>query len=550
MDDSSQLSSPYQQEHSKHFLLLSLYSRRWGKREELGLGYVCAALQAAGWKGGIEAIELGDDGDHRDLMERLRSERPLLLGIACSHAKTDLVALQHLLADAHKANVGIHTTAGGYFASFNGDKLLAACPDLDSVVVGEGEATTVQLLRRLGLGRKPGLCPGLRQRNVPFTSRPPVPDLDLLAHPYRAVPWLDDTSLRAVATSRGCLAHCTFCNVPAWTRKHGRGWRGRSAASVFEEVEQLVREYGTSRIWFVDSSFEDPTPGDGVVRMVELADRLIKANLPICYYVFMRAESLCRPDVVAVLPKLVESGLRRVFVGIEAGSSERLKRYAKSARAHHNVQALQTLRGHGLATRAGWIMFSPESTLEELRRDAKYLRQLGLLHSTVDLFTQLELYTGASEVLRLQRLGLSSGEVWDDSFAYSFADPKVEPLATAMRRALDARGHAWNGEALHTAELAIATITLSGSRAPTPLVQVANDARDHLLELSNVMAGLNEIFFDACLDLAEGSWSDGAFDDLLDRHIAKCHLPVASAAQALTSHLLTAARRLGYSCGL
>lgn len=540
-------------EHPRQdFLLLTLNSRRWGRREELGLGYVCGALQAAGLHGDIAAVELDDPCNCAEFTARIVREKPLLLGIACSHARTELSALQTLLATVRAAFKGehLHVTAGGYFASFNAEQLLQACPDLDSVVVGEGELTTVDLMSRLREGRKPGLCAGLKQRGVPYSPRPAIDDLDRLAHPSRSLPWLDDPGLRAVATSRGCLAHCTFCNVPAWTRQHGQGWRGRSAVSIVEELRMLAARHGARRIWFVDSSFEDPAPGEGVARMRELAEALIQADLRLCFYVFMRAESLCRQDVQAVLPLLIRSGLRRVFVGVETGSDERLRRYAKTARSHHNLQALQTLRAHGLAVRAGWIMFSPDVVLSDLRTQLADLASMGLLHSTTDLFTQLELYTGSAEVRRLQRLGLLSGEPWQDCYAYRFADPLVAPLALAMRRAVEREGPDWHGEALHTAELAISTILLAGPAASLSLRAVTREALGQLDELRGVMSGFNELFFGACLDLAETAWREVEFAQLLEHHIRAYHLPCTKAAQRLTAHLTTLARREGFDFGL
>jgi hypothetical protein len=527
--------------------LLGFYSRRWGVRAELGIGYVAAAARAAGFEAEIWMIDPEDD---RSAVARILSGRAFgIVGLAFSHAALSLGTMGRLIADVRRAVPAGHITAGGYFATFNADRLLQAFPDLDSVVVGEGEATMVELAHRLARGQDPARgqdfaraqdvagVPGLKTRTAPFVARPPIGDLDDLPPPPREVE--AGLDLFSLSTSRGCLAHCTFCNVPAWTRRHGGGWRGRSAANVADELQALAALTPVPRVWIVDSSYED-SPDGGFERMSAIAREILSRRLTLRYYVFVRAESVCAPGFAARLPELIASGLRRVFVGVETGDDRQLKAFAKSARAAHHDTALAILRGQGLAVRAGWIMFAPDLELDALPAKVDQLERLGLLHSTIDLFTCLEVYAGSSKVRKLETRGLLRPEHWHDPYAYDFVDPRLARLARAMVRIREESAHAWDGEAMHTAEL-----VLAGARHE-PVADADRPARDALVaaaeerlqKVKALQAAANRLFLEEAIERAREPFDEAGFAETVERHIRDFHRPTARAARAIGARLV------------
>ncbi|MFN3249412.1 B12-binding domain-containing radical SAM protein [Roseibium album] len=519
-------------------VLLSFSSKLWGRHEELGVGYVAAAAEAAGYP--VEVVTVDPESDELFAFFSRTRNAPVLIGVAFSHAAISLEVLDTVLATCRTAVPTSHITAGGYFATFNSERLLDALPELDSVVVGEGEKTIVELADRLRAQRDLSELSGLRTRTHSYSPRAPIKDLDALEPPKRAPVEAGLRSIFSLSTSRGCLAHCTFCNVPAWTRHHGGGWRGRSPVNIVDELEGLTQMQPFPRVWVVDSSYEDSEIG-GLQRIERIAEEILKRNLALRYYVFFRAETICEPDFSLVLPLLVESGMRRVFVGVETGDDQELKAFAKHSRAASNRAALEILRTANVAVRAGWIMFTPQMQLEDLAAKLDQLEDFELLHSTIDLFTCLEVYSGSSEVQKLRKLGFLHENAWHDPFAYDFADPRVDVLARAMVAIRTAEGHRWDGEALHTTDLVIAAARheITRAAATDDTREMVNEADSKVSKIKRIQVAANRLFFEELIDLVATRWDQSQFLSRVQQHVRDYHLPTARAARTVAAKLIS-----------
>lgn len=519
-------------------VFLSFSSKLWGRHEELGVGYVAAAAEAAGYPAMILTVD-PEAGDLPALLGQVRNA-PVLIGLALSHAATSLQTLESVLRECRNAIPDGHITAGGYFATFNSRKLLNALPELDSVVVGEGEETLVKLADRLCAKRDISNLAGLQTRTQSFRPRAPIKDLDALQHPKRGPTETGGRSIFPLSTSRGCLAHCTFCNVPAWTRHHGGGWRGRSPVNIVDELEALTQSQAFPRVWVVDSSFEDSETG-GFERITAIAKEILRRDLALRYYVFFRAETICEPEFSHVLPLLVASGMRRVFVGVETGDDNELKAFAKHARAASNRAALEILRTAHLAIRAGWIMFTPQIRLEELVQKLDQLADFALLHSTIDLFTCLEAYSGSAEIRKLEKLGLLHEDAWHDPFAYDFIDPRVAVLARAMVAVRVAEGQKWDGEALHTADLIVAAARheVGANATIDDAWDLVNEAAGRISRIKRVQTSANRLFLEEIIELAATRWDQDQFLGRVRQHMRDYHLPTARAGRTVAAKLLS-----------
>jgi len=98
---------------------------------------------------------------------------------------------------------------------------------IDALVVGEGENTMLELVRRIeGGGRLEGINGLLYQEGEHIPANPPrepIRDLDTIPFPARhLLPMhLYGEYAGTVFTSRGCPFHCIFCSKPVF----GSRWR-------------------------------------------------------------------------------------------------------------------------------------------------------------------------------------------------------------------------------------------------------------------------------------------------------------------------------------
>lgn len=398
-------------------------------------GYAAASLRAEGFPVTVLAADL-ERLTVEQVRERVGRKAPDLLAVHLRYQwdRTGevLELLRRLKADLPQA----HLTAYGHFPTFSARELLAAYPALDSVVLGEPEDTLRELGRTLEeAGEWRGL-PGLAVRRdgaVGWAARPPRADLDGLPFPERPDPSLVEA--RGIHTyvlgSRGCFGHCSFCYVGSFPGA-GSPWRGRSPAAVVREMELLRRSRGSDHFYFADANFCGPGPA-GRRRARELA-ALLRARLPgIRFGIETRA-----PDLDETLVReLVAGGLESVFLGLESGSPRLLARFGKGFGEPEQTRAVRLLREQGVRLCAGFIMFAPDSRLEDVRQSFRLLERLELLDDPVTtahlLFHREVVLRGTADYRRLAEEGrLEPASFLGYEGHYRIADPQVERLSRAV----------------------------------------------------------------------------------------------------------------------
>jgi len=139
-----------------------------------------------------------------------------------------------------------------------------------------------------------------------------------------------------------------------------------------------------------------------------------------------------RPDDVdpEVFDVLQEIGLLRVYLGIEAGSTQGLRVLGRGVDLAENRRALAELRRRDVYTCFNMLVFDPESRLSSLRESFGFLRA----HASVPMnFCRTEIYVGTPLMTKLAREGRLIGDVfgWD----YHIREPKAERAFRVFARA-------------------------------------------------------------------------------------------------------------------
>ncbi|MFA5276313.1 MAG: cobalamin-dependent protein, partial [Candidatus Omnitrophota bacterium] len=246
----------------------------------LGLGYLGAVLEDKGIavkivdcliEGWDERVEISKNllriGLSFEAIENIiRSYGPDIVGVNNLFTKQRDNA-HEIYKIAKSIDKDIITIAGGAHPTVM-PELVLADPEVDYVVLGEGERTIIDLVNFIegesGISALDGI--GYREdgkiRILP--KKKFIEDLDTLPLPARHLLSMEKyfglksshgsrgrKKFSPVITSRGCPAGCTFCSASSvW----GKRFRARSAESVIKELKILKAEYGIEEIMFEDDN--------------------------------------------------------------------------------------------------------------------------------------------------------------------------------------------------------------------------------------------------------------------------------------------------------
>ena len=183
-------------------------------------------------------------------------------------------------------------------------------------------------------------------------------------------------------------------------------------------METLLKDFGVREFAFADEQFMGHG-SSGRDRALGIAAEILRRRLEVNWYVETRASSVSL-DVFAVLR---DAGLRVVFMGLESGYNPTLQRFRKGLSINTSLEAVRILRQLEIIPSGGFIMFHPNTSLEELRANVDFLDETGCVEVTA-LTTELRLYPGTNLSEELRR-----AEMADDSWrmgTWDCVDPRVE----------------------------------------------------------------------------------------------------------------------------
>ncbi|MDX6743810.1 B12-binding domain-containing radical SAM protein [Actinocorallia sp. A-T 12471] len=321
-----------------------------------------------------------------------------------------------------------HLVIGGQGLEFLWERVLTDCPALDSACMHEGDETIGELWDRVVTGATAAGVPGLYARDrhaiAPGKVRPPVADLDVL--PF---PWREPDPLRypdghvTMATSRGCAAHCTFCQSGNYGNRYHRlpRWRARSAESAVAEISSLVAAHGVKAISFVDDDF---LGGDarGRDRALRFAELLAAQSYEVKFSIECRINEL-DAELLAVLRSV---GLRHLLIGVESANEPDLALFAKKTTPEQAEEAIALLRRLGIDFSMGFIMFQPMSDTEGIRTNLEFLKR-NKVGSHRRVSNRLEVYPGSPLYSYFKRRGVTFKEERYRLY-YEFSDPVITKL--------------------------------------------------------------------------------------------------------------------------
>ncbi len=402
----------------------------------LGLAYLGAVSEEAGYEVRIYDADVED----QPLEEFIQEFRPHIVGIT---ANTPQVMQAWRTAKRIKAIHDVPIVLGGPHVSVLPEES-AEKPYVDMVVRGEGEATWLEICRKVdeflrdqpAFSTKALMDPekGIWDKVLGITykttdgqvhsnpDRPPIADLDSLPWPayhlfkmdrytnlQPATDHIDGARSFSILTSRGCPYRCTFCSQSIMPIK----WRARSPENVLEEWRHLVVDLGAQEIGVLDDS-----ANIRVDRLMKLADLLIENRLNHVPWIFVNGirANLATKEFLAHLKR---AGLKRTAFGVETGDPEILASIDKRIDHETIRQAFKNAKEVGLETIGFFIIGLPGDTRETMERTIEFAIELDPMIANFSMMTP---YPGTIVYEIVKRQGRLLVKDYED---YVFFDNKA-----------------------------------------------------------------------------------------------------------------------------
>ncbi len=367
----------------------------------LGLAYLAASLEKTG-RYEIEVLDALLEGDaeaghaisggrirygltDEEISARINNFKPDVVGVSClfSAMQSDVGNVCRI---AKEANTDIITVAGGAHVSAVPAEMLAKHPQLDFIVIGEGEVSFTRLIGSLEEGSGFSELDGFAYRqngNIKLVPKSTyIENLDTLPFPerglfdmnkyfkcasahstYRSLPFTQ------MITSRGCPFKCAFC---ALENHWGNRQRMRSAENVLDELDLLVSRYGVKEVHFEDDNLTADRK-----RAIEIFDGIIRRGLDITWNVpsGMAVSSLDEE----LLAKMKASGCYSVSLAIESGNQDILSKLMnKPVNLKKVPELVKRIRKTGMDARGFFIIGYPGETKATIKQTIDYARSLEL----------------------------------------------------------------------------------------------------------------------------------------------------------------------------
>lgn len=364
-----------------------------------GLLSIAAYLREKGET--VQCVDLNVFHKHRGASEAtqafadlLQDMQPKLVGV--SVMVSDQFRQAHTLCQQTKQVLpDVVTVAGGAHVSQFPRDILTHCPEIDFVVVGEGEEQALACARYAKTRQSPAAWPdGMAYRSgdgtitvLPKTryiadvDRLPWPAYDLLnfedfRHDTRAWhnPYQVDLSLRVpIITSRGCPNLCNFCSV---AQCMGQAYRALTATHVVDLMQMLHDEHGAGYFAIYDANFAQDT-----ARVLAICDEIARRNLKIL--LDLPTGLPINATATAMIDALAEVGLIRTCISVETADD-----FIRNSVMHKGVdraeigQVVAAIRRYPhIFLVTDFVIGMPEDTRESL--ESSY--QLGAALDTDDI---------------------------------------------------------------------------------------------------------------------------------------------------------------------
>ena len=376
---------------------------RWGHMESicppLGLAYVAASLQQAGYE--VSCLDaLGEAPFQRNVLEDKKfisfglSTEQILQHLEFKDFNVLFVSLmfscewpinKSIIQTIKKKYPNVLLVCGGEHISACPEFCMKDSPEIDVCVLGEGEETSIDLLKTIEQKKSLSKVNGIVFRSTEGIVRNPNrarinkleeiswPAWDLFplenylsnglgygVNPGRSMPML---------ISRGCPYQCTFCSSPQmWTTK----WQARNVDLVIEEMQFYIDKYKAQNFDFYDLTT--------IVRkdwIVNFCQKIIKKNWNITWQMPSGTRSEALDDETLGLMML--SGQKHISYAPESASKTTLQKIKKKIKIENMKKSIRSALSKGISVKLNLMLGFPDETHKDIFITFWYLIKMSFI---------------------------------------------------------------------------------------------------------------------------------------------------------------------------
>lgn len=497
--------------------------------EHIGLGYIANSLSQKNYD--YKIID-GHFFDYsiEEMAKRILDEKFDVIGFSVVYSNfRDTIEIIDLIK---KMNPNIFVFLGGQHVSFCAKEILINNKNVDLIMCGEGEFTTIELMEYLEGKKELEEIQGITYRSNYARMirenawRQPRTRIEDYGEIKRDV--LDEGLQKGLTCSlnimagRGCIFNCSFCTGNRIFNPYKNcSWRVSIAENIVKNLKDLIRKYNKydnlyEIVNFCDLNFINETK-DGLKWIDDFTNLMKQENLDIWFYVMTRVDSIVNQQ--KRMKQLRDCGLVQVEMGLESGNDQGLAVYNKHISTSQSIKAVNLLRklriDFGMS---GFIMYHPYITLDELRKNSEFLMKIEYW-KVLFLYTKMALYPGAEITEQVKKTNLlydtySHYEVYD----YRFQDERIEVLYNSIVEKIPFEILNEYSESISYIELQM-TLNYRKLERISTLTETDFNKRIHSIELplnQNIYLSKELIhkFFLESISLAEEGWNEKKFETL------------------------------------
>lgn len=362
----------------------------------LGLAYIAGALKKAGHE--VQVIDAAVEGFYE--VEKFRFDTCIFglnpeKTIALVKPDTEIIGFSFMFTnnwplhkefvqEARKKFPHAVTIAGGEHVTSVPEYSFETAPGLDYIVLGEGEATLLELMKcieqkkpvdeiaRIAY-RKGGKAIvnnfSRRIKRVEDINSIPWPAWDLFPldkyFTHKITYGVYRGNTLPIMASRGCPYDCTFCSSP---QMWGKQYNIRDINDFVDEMQFYYQNYNVSNFDFYDLTaiiYKD--------WIIKLCDEIIRRGLKITYQIPAGTRSEAIDYEVA--KKLYQSGCKNITYAPESGSPKVLKAIRKRVKLSNMLDSIKFSNQVGMNIKLNIIVGFPDETHLDNWKTAIFLMQ-------------------------------------------------------------------------------------------------------------------------------------------------------------------------------